>query len=104
MVRRTARKGPNPGQQFWGCTAFPQCIGVINDHAPQTETGTIDPAKATADPTTDEETPQPQQPTPADAHAGAPGLLGGLASDIEREESSRRFTAGVDKLETIVDP
>lgn len=25
MVLRKARKGPNAGNQFWGCTAFPQC-------------------------------------------------------------------------------
>lgn len=25
MVLRTAQKGPHPGQQFWGCSAFPRC-------------------------------------------------------------------------------
>jgi restriction system protein len=25
MVLRTAQKGPNPGQQFWGCSNFPKC-------------------------------------------------------------------------------
>jgi restriction system protein len=25
MVMRTAKKGPNPGQKFWGCSNFPRC-------------------------------------------------------------------------------
>jgi restriction system protein len=28
MVRRTAKKGANAGQQFWGCSRFPECRGV----------------------------------------------------------------------------
>ena len=29
MVRRTARRGPNRGNQFWGCPKYPKCRGVI---------------------------------------------------------------------------
>ncbi len=25
MIRRTARQGPNAGQEFWGCTNYPKC-------------------------------------------------------------------------------
>jgi len=25
MVLRTAQKGPNPGQKFWGCSNYPKC-------------------------------------------------------------------------------
>lgn len=28
MVRRTARKGPTLGSQFWGCSTFPACRGT----------------------------------------------------------------------------
>ncbi len=28
MVLRTARKGKNAGQQFWGCSGFPKCRGT----------------------------------------------------------------------------
>jgi restriction system protein len=28
MVERTARKGANAGNSFWGCTAYPKCNGV----------------------------------------------------------------------------
>ena len=30
MVRRTARKGANRGQQFWGCSKFPKCRGIVS--------------------------------------------------------------------------
>lgn len=29
MVRRVARKGATAGQEFWGCSAYPRCRGVI---------------------------------------------------------------------------
>jgi restriction system protein len=28
MARRTAKKGPNAGSDFWGCTRFPACRGT----------------------------------------------------------------------------
>lgn len=30
MVRRTARKGPRSGRQFWGCSRYPSCRGTRN--------------------------------------------------------------------------
>lgn len=30
MVMRTARKGPNAGNTFWGCPRFPSCRGILN--------------------------------------------------------------------------
>jgi len=30
MALRTAKTGKNAGQQFWGCTAYPDCKGVVN--------------------------------------------------------------------------
>ena len=32
MVLRVAKKGSNAGNQFWGCTSFPDCMGVRNHH------------------------------------------------------------------------
>lgn len=29
MVLRTAKSGPNQGNQFWGCSKFPQCRGML---------------------------------------------------------------------------
>jgi restriction system protein len=29
MVKRTAKQGANTGKAFWGCTAYPQCRGII---------------------------------------------------------------------------
>lgn len=28
MVRRTSKKGPNAGNEFWGCAAFPKCRAI----------------------------------------------------------------------------
>jgi len=28
MIQRKALRGPNPGNRFWGCTAFPKCQGT----------------------------------------------------------------------------
>lgn len=30
MVLRTAKSGKNTGKQFWGCSAYPECKGVVN--------------------------------------------------------------------------
>jgi restriction system protein len=30
MVKRVAKKGPNTGNQFWGCSTFPRCRAVEN--------------------------------------------------------------------------
>ena len=29
MVLRTAKSGKNEGQQFWGCSAYPDCKGIV---------------------------------------------------------------------------
>ena len=28
MVRRTAKRGPHAGEEFWGCSGFPECRGT----------------------------------------------------------------------------
>jgi restriction system protein len=30
MLPRTARKGPNTGRPFWGCSAYPDCKGTLD--------------------------------------------------------------------------
>ncbi len=35
MVLRTARKGANQGNQFWGCPTFPKCRGVVPIGGPE---------------------------------------------------------------------
>jgi len=30
MRRRTARQGQHAGQSFWGCTAYPECKGILS--------------------------------------------------------------------------
>ena len=29
MVKRIAKKGPNAGNEFWGCSSFPKCRATI---------------------------------------------------------------------------
>lgn len=35
MVLRTAKTGANQGGQFWGCSNFPRCRGIVNFKEPQ---------------------------------------------------------------------
>lgn len=28
MIRRTAKQGPNAGNEFWGCSTYPKCHGI----------------------------------------------------------------------------
>jgi uncharacterized C2H2 Zn-finger protein len=30
MVLRTARRGPYAGNQFWGCSGYPACKGIVD--------------------------------------------------------------------------
>ncbi|MGD0280616.1 MAG: topoisomerase DNA-binding C4 zinc finger domain-containing protein, partial [Smithella sp.] len=30
MSLREAKRGQNAGKQFWGCSKFPQCRGIVN--------------------------------------------------------------------------
>jgi len=30
MILRTAKKGANAGNQFWGCSRYPECKGIVN--------------------------------------------------------------------------
>ncbi|MVF24844.1 hypothetical protein EVC37_25075 [Methylocaldum sp. BRCS4] len=30
MVLRTAKRGTNAGGQFWGCSSFPKCRGILD--------------------------------------------------------------------------
>lgn len=34
MVRRTARRGANAGREFWGCSEFPRCRGIVSVQPP----------------------------------------------------------------------
>jgi four helix bundle suffix protein len=35
MLLRTARKGPKTGEQFWGCTGYPDCKGTLKASPPK---------------------------------------------------------------------
>ena len=64
MARRTARRGPNAGNQFWGCTEFPECRGIRN-LTPTEADG--DAASAPPDHTPDATSPTPFVAAPSRA-------------------------------------
>lgn len=37
MKRRTAKKGTNAGKEFWGCSRYPQCKGIVDIQSPQAQ-------------------------------------------------------------------
>lgn len=39
MVQRTAKTGPKKGEQFWGCSTYPQCRGIRPAAKNQGQTG-----------------------------------------------------------------
>jgi restriction system protein len=47
MVLRTARRGQNPGAQFWGCTSYPDCRHTRRAGYPKTTTDWCDPTDPT---------------------------------------------------------
>ena len=67
MVRRTARRGANAGGEFWGCSEFPRCRGIVQDEPPvdaPAEKDASAPQQRTPD--------KPEEAADSDA-AGKPG-------------------------------
>lgn len=59
MVRRTAQRGPNVGNEFWGCSDFPRCRGTVQSDPP-------------ADAPTDSDASPPSQEIPVGTEEAAP--------------------------------
>ena len=47
MVLRTARRGSNAGNQFWGCSSFPRCKGIVSLDTEEPQLGTASSANET---------------------------------------------------------
>ena len=79
MVRRTARRGANAGNEFWGCSEFPRCRGIVQYQQP---------AEAPAD----KDVPAPvqrvqdsvEEATAPDAGDKPPGFLTKVARAIDK--------------------
>ena len=41
MVLRTAKKGAHAGEQFWGCSRFPDCRTILKAAKKDEETGRL---------------------------------------------------------------
>jgi restriction system protein len=48
LVLRTARKGKRAGSQFWGCSAYPSCLGTRDIHDPSDKSDPPDPTNHNA--------------------------------------------------------
>ena len=46
MVRRTARRGANAGSEFWGCSEFPRCRGIVQGQPPVDAPADVDASAA----------------------------------------------------------
>ena len=59
MRRRTARKGQHEGQAFWGCSAFPDCRGIVPISAKPSDKSDRSDSSDSSD-----ESPPPRAPHP----------------------------------------
>ena len=85
MVRRTARRGPRKGEQFWGCTTFPKCRFTISDPPDPAEPGSE--AEETGLPA---EVRSKEQDSGPDSH-GNSKLFAASAAAIRFSENIRSF-------------
>ena len=79
MVRRTARRGANAGREFWGCSEFPRCRGIVQDQAPvdaPTEEDVSGEQLGTGD--------DAEEATKGDATGKAEGLLTKVVKVVEK--------------------
>ena len=90
MVRRTARKGPHQGQQFWGCPRFPKCRATIYD-PPKPEPASAPPA---AKPEPSEQTepgdPPAEQPPPGGRRGFKSKVVAVAAQAFEAVDNAQR--------------
>ena len=81
MVLRTARKGANAGNQFWGCSKYPRCRGVL----PYEPTGRVlTGGDVSADPSVDETQPEVEGATGSDATGESEGFLSKVARTVDK--------------------
>ena len=73
MVLRTARRGANQGNQFWGCSTFPKCRNVVAlESSEATASGVEGPSAPVPEPSNAAEAAEPgadAEPLPPDAPA-----------------------------------
>ncbi len=101
MVLRTARIGANQGNQFWGCSTFPKCRGVVpldsslEDSGAATNSGRDQSGPASAGPSDVREVAEP-------AVDAEPGVLDTPVSGNERRRwRDKLATAAIGTGKTI---
>lgn len=81
MVKRTARRGANAGNEFWGCPDFPRCRGILPYEA-TTETSASDERPQTAAVTDDKAI--PPSATDPDSDGRSEGLFTKVARTVDK--------------------
>ena len=76
MVKRIAGKGANAGSEFWGCSEFPRCRGIL-----PYEAAADAPADAVA---ADDAQGAPERPTGSDSGDEPEGLLTRVARKVDK--------------------
>ena len=81
MVLRTARRGANAGNQFWGCSKYPRCRGVV----PYEPTGQVlAGGDVSVDASIEETRPDVEGTTDSDATGESGGFLSKVARTVDK--------------------
>ena len=83
MMRRTARRGANAGREFWGCTEFPRCRGIVQDEAPVDAPAEKD-ASAPQQRTPDKAEEAAEEAADSDAAGKSGGFLTKVAKAVDK--------------------
>lgn len=78
MVKRTARKGPNAGNEFWGCSEFPRCRAILPYEAAVDAPTDVEPAVA------DDAEDTPERPPGSDSGDKPEGFLTKVARTVDK--------------------
>ena len=99
MVLRTARKGANQGNQFWGCPTFPKCRGVVPIGGPEAAVSGANDRSGPAAKNSDD-LPEAAE-TDADAQQVAPDTNGDRDVNERRRLRDKLATAAIGTVKTV---
>ena len=97
MVLRTARRGANQGNQFWGCPTFPKCRGVVPVAGPEAAVSGADGLSGPIAESPDDLSEAAE--TDADAEPVAPNANGSV--NERRRLRDKLATAAIGTVKTV---
>ena len=81
LVRRTERRGSNTGSDFWGCSEFPRCRGIVA-YEPTVEAPVGEDSAVVA--AADEDSGAAEEATTPDADGKPAGFLMKVARTVDK--------------------